>query len=285
MIDRSATRPTTQMPAGWHRDQILWEATKPDIDNHKSILILSPNCEPLIVLARRSCSSQRDSSPRRCGILSATIRTMVSCLCLSRDNRATRWYLGKNRWHCVCWWFSLIDYDAWRQQGLIGDRLQHRTNILFLVSIPPWPKHCRFHDAFRKDWCTPQCWSLERVVDRISGIGRWLCRRGELDTPIADLDPWVLVRVRRLRDAARWDWVVDIHQLVRCLSPACWDIWWISAASWMGQRHMGRMNGTWRVGQGTIWHDGFGSLSPSPSDTPHNSHACNALKTWNKIII
>ena len=119
-------------------------------------------------------------------------------------------------------------------------------------------------------------------LDPHSRIGKWCCRRGELDNHIADLDTWVLVRGRRRIDVARWDWEGDILPLEGCLYPRCGRIWWMYVARWRGQLHMDWMDGSCRDGQGTAWHDGFGSSTPLPSDTGHNWLACTPSKTWNR---
>ena len=176
------------------------------------------------------CSSQTDSSPRRCGICSATNRLMVSCWCLSLDNKATRLYSGKNNWFCVWWWVSVIDSDVSRRQGMKGVSTPSTPS----GDCPPWTKHtlnwrihARFHDAFGEDWSSPKWWWFCWGLDPHSRIGRWCFRKGSLDTPIADLEPGVLMRFRRRIDAARLDLGEDILQLEGCLFPRCVHIWWI----------------------------------------------------------
>ena len=168
------------------------------------------------------CSSQTDSSPRRCDILSATTRLMVSCLFLLRDNRAFRLYSERNRWHCACWWFSIIDCDALRRQSWIGAR---PASIPCGYS-PPWTNptlnwrtRARFHDGFAVDWNSLRWESLWWGLAPHSGMGRWSCRKDALDTPKVDSDPWVLVRVRRRRAVARSHWGADILPLIGCLCP------------------------------------------------------------------
>ena len=165
-----------------------------------------------------------------------------------------RLVLSRANW---LWWLEASSVDCtettFNSPSWLSSLKQSHHELTFIHQISWW---------ISRDWSRLKWWSLCSGLDPYSLIEWWCCRRGVLDTTIADLDQWVLVWVRRRRDLARLDWVGDIVPLGGCLYHRWGRIWLISAASWRGQRYVERLEGTCGDGQESGWHDGFGSTPP-----------------------